>query len=112
MAIVSKFGWVFNGCDMIEVPTCFPFGAFPPRRAAAGKHLRAKSVQAAALLGYVRDSQRETEDRLLIRHIYSGKIVSLSLPKGVLNLAQECRGSKGFWIVQPIRPRLSWAGMR
>ena len=94
------------------MPTCFPFGAFPPRRAAADKLSRATSARAASLLGYVRDSQRETEDRLLIRHIYSGKIVSLSLPKGVLNLAQGCSGSKGFPIVQPIRPRLSWAGMR
>jgi len=25
----------FNGCDMIGVPTCFPFRAFPPRRVAA-----------------------------------------------------------------------------
>ncbi len=25
----------FNGCDMIRVPTCFSFTAFPPRRAAA-----------------------------------------------------------------------------
>ena len=39
---------------MIGVPTCVPFGAFPPRRAAADKLSRATSVQAAALLGYVR----------------------------------------------------------
>ena len=33
------------------MPTCVPFGAFPPRRAAADKPSRATSARAASLLG-------------------------------------------------------------
>ncbi len=77
------------------MPTCVPFGAFPPRRAAADKLSRATSARAAALLGYVRDSQWETEDRRPICHNLVWLIENKSLPKGVFKVAQECRGLNG-----------------
>ena len=36
---------------MIEVPTCFPFGAFPPRSDAARADVALDGLSAAALLG-------------------------------------------------------------
>jgi len=77
------------------MPTCVPFGAFLPRRAAADKPSRATSARAASLLGYVSDSPGETEDRRLICHNLLCLIENKSLPKGVFTVAQECRGLNG-----------------